>query len=438
LRFKISLMKSKLLSALLVIAVYFLVDFLFFKLEFSVGEKPLFIGLSFIFRMILLFILFEIFLYKKVYDFKSGKLKVFFFCAFPLLISILLAERLQVIDKYYHFSKTLPLRAGKNLFQFNETLAHKTTPGAKGSYIYYITEGGVNIKDSVPVFIDANGFRTVPDSCKLKSDTLDLYLGCSFTFGDFLDARFGYPYVTSKLLGHNYFNAGVSAYGIGQMKILGDRLLEKNKFKYVFIQLSPWLVQRAMQLNGPMSNGYRPFPYFSDGGEGFKLNFPAFTTSMYKTKNLRDNEASYFEKLKFILTDGRKTEINEYTSFEIAKLKISMGLLPKPTERKAELEKYFYSYTIDLCKKHHAIPVLVKIGYPDADCKDLLAFLKDKALIIDTDTSLNSMIKETGKEYKNLFSVYHVAGKDTFRYDNHPNKLANELFALKIYKELRK
>ena len=321
-------MKKKIFSVLLILAGFFLIDYLFFKLTFAFGEKPVFSVLLFFFRCFLLFLFFEILLYKKFFDFKSGKVKIAFCVLGPLLISILISERLQTIDGFYHSSKTLSLRAS-GLWQFDSALAHKAIPNAKGDYVYYI-EDSVNgtIKGGVPVIFDSNGFRVVPDSLKLKSDTTDLYLGCSFTFGDFLDARFGYPYVTSKLLGHNYINAGASAYGLGQMYQLAERLVKKDRFKYVFIQLSPWLSSRAMDLSGPTLYGYRPFPYFSDEGTGFKLNLPSFSTSMYLSNNLRETPPTYFEKLKFVLNEGRKTEINEYTSFKLAKLKVALSIMP--------------------------------------------------------------------------------------------------------------
>lgn len=431
-------MKRKLFSVLLIVAIFFLIDYLFFKLTFAFGAKPLFSVLLFFFRFLLLFIFFEIFLYKKVYDFKSGKVKIAFCTLVPLLISILITERLQTIDGYYRYAKTLSLTAA-GLWQPDDSLAHKAVPGAKGNYVYYIEDSAKGrIKGGVEVLFDANGFRVVPDSLKIKSDTTDLYLGCSFTFGDFLDGRFGYPYITSKLLGHNYINAGASGYGIGQMFQLANRLIKKDRFKYVFIQLSPWLTQRAMDLSGPSYYSYRPYPYFSDEGAGFKLNFPLFSTSMYSSSNVRETEPTYYEKLKFVLKDGRRTEINDYTAFKLAKLKMSLSILPAPTTRRAELEKYFYDYVIDLCKKNNVTPVLIKLQYPDADSKEIVSYLKDKAQIIDLDIDLNKKVEETGKDYKKLFSVYHISGKDTIIYDNHPNKLANELFSNRIYNDLKK
>lgn len=389
---------------------------------------------AFLINSFLLFLLLENLIYNKFFNLQSSNFRIIIFTIIPLVISMHITHRVQAIDKSYFYSTNSPKTNSGGLWQFDSLLGHKAVPDSTGSYEYYIGDG---IKGRVPVTFDSSGYRSVPDSLELRYDTLDLYLGCSLTFGDYIEAQNGYPYLTSKLLEHSHINAGASAYGFGQMIQIVESLVKKHQFKYVFIQLSPWLSDRAMRLTGPTFYGYRPFPYFSDDGIGFKLNPPAFSTLMYSKKNWRGKQ-SYFEKIRFRLTDGSKIEIIDYYSYQYSKLKTILGFIPKPTKRKADLEKFFYDYVIDICKKNNSIPIILKLRYPSAKCSDLLKYLRAKTQIIDLDYDLEKKVDETGLNYQELFSIYHTNGDDSILIDKHPNNFANELFSRRIYNDLKK
>jgi hypothetical protein len=427
-------MKNKIYFSIIMIAMFVTFDYLLYLVNVNFGYKVRLSKLLFLINSLLIFLFIENLLYNFLYNFKSAKLKIAVFIIFPLLLSIHIAERVLAINIYYFESKIITTKSSPKLWKLDPLLAHKGIPYNKGTYDYFI---GDSIKGSVPVFFDEKGFRTVPDSLKIKSDTTDLYLGCSFTFGEYLLAEDTYPYKTSKLLNHSYFNTAISAYGIAQMKLLADSLLPKNKFKYVFIQLSPWLTDRAMSIDGITSYGYRPFPYFSDQGNNFVLNKLAYKGDIYRTKLWRNTPYSYGEKFAFTISDGIEIEIIDYYAYKLAEIQVKLGIKPKPTKKKKELEKYFYNYAIDKCKQCKAIPILVKMKYPTGDCLELLDYLGEKALIIDLDSDLDSKVKETGKEFYNLFGIYHVHGTDSILFDHHPNKYANELFSNRIYSELK-
>lgn len=312
--------------------------------------------------------------------------------------------------------------------------AHRGIPNAKGSYNYYI---GDSIKGSIEVTFDGQGFRTVPDPLKIVSDTTNLFLGCSFTFGDYILAQEGYPYKTSALLGHHFINAGASAYGIAQMKILLDSLLSNRKFHYVFVQLSPWHAERAMKLNGPSFYGYRPYPYFSEQNGAFVLNKPAYKTHLYNNMDWRISEYSYREKLSFMISDGWQIEMMDFLAYNLARIKMRLGVIPAPTKNRDALKRYFYSYTIMECHKFNAIPVFLKLAYPEVDSRDEVAYLAEKYPVIDLDEALNAEVAKTGKTYDELFHIYHKKGDTKLYYDVHLNGYANEIIAKKIFAELR-
>ncbi len=428
-------MKRKVIQILFLLSFLFFTDYSFYHLKVHFGSGWIIYVIDYLLKSILIFILFESILYKTLFDFKSNKYSLSFLIVIPLLASLHISHRLIAIDKLYFLSKNITLKSSDNLWRFDKLLGHRAVPNSKGAYLYYI---GDTIKGEVPVLFDSLGYRTVNHSLKIISDNTDLYLGCSFTFGDYVEAQNTYPFLTSKMLSHNYLNAGASAYGIAQMYQIAKMLIPKNKFTYVFIQLSPWLSERGMQLNGPTYYGYRPCPYFSQNKNTFYWNPPAYETIYFEASknNWRETKSSYFEKIKFLFTDGYKTELIDYYSCQLAKLKVKIGLIPKPTKNKKSLELYFYDELIEMCHKHSVIPVVLKLRYENNECNELVNHLSKKSVVIDLDYSLDSLANKTGIPFQNLFGIYHVQRNDSIWYDGHPNKLAHKLYSEKIYKLL--
>jgi hypothetical protein len=425
-------MGKKVFSTLVIIITFIVFDYIYFNFNVYFGNIYFFSILYFVLCTVLIFLLLEIILYNKLFNLKSGKFRIIILTLIPLIISMLLADRLLVINNYYFYSKKYTV-IDKNLWKFDKLLGWRSIPNSTGSHNFYL---GDSIKGSTPVIFDSIGFRTVPDSLKLRNSTLDLYVGCSFTFGNQIKAQYSFSYLTSKLLNHNYINAGASGYGLGQMIQLVESLTKRYHFKYVFIQLSPWLAERAMVLNGPTEQGYRPCPYFSDYEKRFKLNPPAYSTLRYKFRNWRESKPSYIERIEFIFSDGIKTKIHDFYNYQFARLKTKIGILPKPTNRNNDLEKYFYDYTINICKKNNAIPIILKMGYPwptPNQCIELLEYLKTKAEIIDLDFDLEKKVNELGNRNKTLVYVYTKYRNSIIVYDKHPNEFVNKLYSERIY-----
>jgi len=192
-----------------------------------------------------------------------------------------------------------------------------------------------------------------------------------------------------------------------------------------------------MELNGPTRFGYRPFPYYSGNDASFRLNLPAYKTRMYSLRNWRKTPRSYPEKLLFSITDGFKIEIHDYYAYKIAELKVRLGIIPKPTGNKTALEIFFYDHMIDLCLENKAVPVILKLMYPDNECAPLVAHLRTRAKVIDLDSALQSVATNAGKKYGKLFRIRHVSGHDTIVFDSHPNKFAHSIIANTIYNALK-
>ena len=409
-------------------------DYAIYKASFAFGEQTWLYITDFLIKSILVFLLIIGFLYRRAFDLKSRKIITVTIITLVMAISMAIADRLVALDRFYYYSKTLTKNTTGKIWQFDKKLSYKGIPNSHGIYNYYI---GDSIEGGVPLYFDSLGFRTVPDSIRLVSDTTDLFLGCSFTFGDYVEAQNTYAYLTAKQLGHQYINGAILGYGAGQMIQIADSLLRYKSFKNVFIQLSDWIVPRAMSLNGPTRFGYRPFPYFAGEGERFNLVLPAYTTRMYSIKNWRKSTRSYFEKLHFCLTDGTKIEFHDYFAYQFARLKKCLRIIPDPVKDKTRLEYYFYHYMIDLCNKYSARPVILKLRYPDADCRVLVYQLRQKATVIDLDSALQSIILKTGLNYSQLYRIRHYCGNDSIPFDRQPNKFAHAIFANTIYHALK-
>jgi hypothetical protein len=426
--------KRGLRSFLVLAVILVLFDLVVYWVLFAFGEHNWLYILDFLVKTFILFVLIIGWLYRSAFDLQSRKIIIVAAISLVMAISMAIADRMVALDRFYFYAKTLTKNTSGQIWQFDKKLSYKGIPNSHGIYKYYI---GDSIEGGIPLYFDSLGFRTVPDSIRLASDTTDLFLGCSFTFGDYVEAQNTYSYLAAKQLGHQYINGAILGYGAGQMIQITDSLLRNRRFKYVFIQLSEWIVPRAMSLNGPTRFGYRPFPYFYNQGDTFDLALPAYTTRMYSMKNWRKTPRSYPEKILFCLTDGAKIEIHDYYAYLLARIKLGLRMIPAPATDKTRLEKAFFNTMADLCTQHGARPVFLKLHYPDTACRELVAQLKQKATVIDLDSALQRVVLKTGLTYNQLFRIRHYCGNDSIPFDRHPNKFAHAIFANTISQALK-
>jgi len=147
------------------------------------------------------------------------------------------------------------IRIDDRLHYIDGNQTWRGVPHAKGHEYYRI---GDSLGGRVEVAYDSLGHRTVPVSLQVTSDTVDLFLGYSFTFAHNLKAEKGYAHLVSRSLPHRLMNAAVSGFGRVQMRFRMDALLAMHSSRYVFIHLSPWLASRSMNISGHFANGFFP------------------------------------------------------------------------------------------------------------------------------------------------------------------------------------
>jgi hypothetical protein len=419
-------LRQRLLTILFLLAVIVGFDWLMEATGFLKGNSRIRGALAFLGYTLLLFLTAVNATYRLLFDFRSGMAKITAILVTFLVLSMFLADRMLAVSRLWNYAVDIKRRTDPFLFQDDPHLGYRAVPNAKGNYEYFI---GDSIHQKVPVIFDSQGLRvaTLPPP---PGDSLDLYLGCSFTFGDYITAEQSYPYKTSKRLGHSPVNAALSGYGLAQMKRLADTIIPRGRFRYVFIQLSYWLTDRAVTPNRTTLYGYKAVPYFSKGQAGFELNDPVYKSSFRKkAREWHEGERTYARKLLFSATDGFTIEFVDYTRYLVAKAGMRLGVVPRPAKDMRALEKEFYDHVIGLARKNGSIPVIVKISYSDDLSPSLLEHLKGQALLADVDKAAADSCRISGTTFREKYQLHHPHPAGPIHFDNHPNPVMTDLIS---------
>jgi hypothetical protein len=417
----------------IIVFLFIILDYLTYLIKIKLNLHTSIFGIDYVIKVLLLFILTQQYFYSNFYNFKSSILKIIIFLILPLILIMHISHRIISIEKYYYYAKNLPKQNTGDIWKFDPQLSHRAIPNARGAYLYYL---GDSISGSVPVYTDSLGFRNVAPQNRILSDTVNLFLGCSFTFGDYMEAESTFPYLISKSLNHAYINAGGSGYGFAQMYQLAHELIPENKFKYVFIQASPWLSYRAMGINGQTFYGYKPYPYFSEDQDSFILQPLAYSSYQDSKRNWRNTPYSYTERIRAIMSDGIRLQGSDYYKSHFASLKAALGIIPRPTKNRKGLELYFYRKIIDLCKNHGATPVIYKFMYQEEQGDALIDYCSHFSQVVNVDLRLSKVKNDT--PFDVIYGIYHkFPNGDSIFIDGHPNKMAHKIIADEIINVLK-
>ncbi len=436
--------KARQLSALMIVISLF--DYLFYRFNLSDTRNDYAIS-NMAYHLVMLIMFFFLFLtlfYNSFFTLKSNLWVIIPTLFLSLVLSVFMSGRLKILMLAYEkeFAKRVHTTVDAHLHRFDDRRLWRGNPHTTGFYHYNL---GDTLFGKVEVFYDSLGHKTVPDSLRMNTDTLDMIIGCSFSYGYFLKGEEGYPYLVTKALNHRFMNASMGGYGLAQMQMRLDSLLPIHKFKYVFIQISPWLASRSMSLRGEYAIGYPSVHYFARSGSGIKLMPQAYESPNYQTiadyKKLADWHTfgrKYLERMRFFLTEGLELYVKGYLELQYAHLKIFLGFLPAPIEDKYSLETAFYDKAISDVRKSGAIPILVKLYWDDGGFEPLRQHLEGKALIVDCDRRLDSVSKSLGISKHLLYGIYVEKQGKKLYFDDHPNPFANRLIADEIHARIPK
>ena len=358
-----------------------------------------------------------------------------------------------ILGMSYSFSRQIGrlydyYKAGSNLqgrvFEANAELGHHGIANGRGFHSYTID----TTRKQIPIFLDNLGFRTAAPEYALKSDSSLLFLGCSFTWGDFCPAEKTYSYRVAQGLHAQYINAGTSAYGLAQMLLLARAYIPKQKPKIVFVQYSPWLADRARFTFYPSAFGIMPFPFIYRTTKGFAVHRPFFASSLYQPESahFKQTARSFLDKFAFFWQVGLPVVVLDYFKRKWAFWQMNLGIEPHAESDNQAIERYVYEEIAQICQENQAQLVIVNLGgfgYDEARFEnhyDHARFLKTVAnknlTFVDADSALRAGLK-TPKEY-DKYLLWDKTGKDSVLFDNHPNANTHRLIAEQILLKLNK
>lgn len=183
------------------------------------------------------------------------------------------------------------------LYRSDNKLGYALYPNAHGHFVW-------SYGDSVPVDTDEHAFRiaeNITPTAKAKKKAL--FLGDSFTFGEQLLADSTFPNLIGDKLSLTVENASVSGYGYVQMVQLAERYIEELDPDVVFVQVSPWLAQRAVDPYMPAPYFKVPVPYWDKNGNTVDPYFQNPVLQMSQTTLLdpfRTSEVSMVDRASFV------------------------------------------------------------------------------------------------------------------------------------------
>ena len=383
--------------------------------------------------------------YKKYWDgttFKKILPGVSF--AFIFVLSFLLIKEIytsfRAVDKLYvYYKKNIGIVG--DVFTADDTLGHRGIPNGSGRSVFPLDSGQI----SVPIKLDNEGFRIPENSQFADSDTLMMFLGCSFTWGDYSLAEQNYSSQAVKDLQYKPLNCGTDAYGLAQMLILAERKIPQHRPKVLCVQYSPWLADRARFMFFPSAHGVMPFPFVTENDKKeLYIHEPFFRSALYNPdyKYYKTSPTSFSDKCSFFFKVGFPVAILDAWKQSVAKWKMTLGILPKAESDNQKIEKYVYEKIYLLCKQNGVKMVVLNIGgfgYSDEqrmtnhyDRKKFVETMSSELVknvtFIDADSVLRAGI-HTGENYSKYVQWAKINQKDSTLYDNHPNPMAHKIIA---------
>lgn len=381
------------------------------------------------FKVFLLLIWFLGIIYSKRL-FQSSKLyKIFFLLSLPFLMY---AWNLKLrVMPLYNLAKERGDKVGKVYINDN-VFGYTHAPFSTG--YRQLGEGDIIIHH------DAEGFRIPVNFVHSKKKPSFLVLGCSVSYGDACRAEKTFPYLLSKSMNGDYFNASVSGYGLSQMVLKAEKYINEKHPDYVIVQYSPWLADRSKTYYQNFLGGKFPIPYFSKKG----LEMPVFSPKGLKMPlaDFKNTPNNTWDFSKFYL---KVTPILAYQDINsmITRIKSVLGIIPKPLNDNEKIEEYGYDRIYQACKRNHARMILWTSGTGFSFPTKLppTKLITNKEIIKVYIDSLFMRLHPTGNfnAYQHFYGHWYVpkGSKDSVFADGHPNDNAHKLISDEILKNIK-
>ncbi|MFA5031608.1 MAG: hypothetical protein WC614_01180 [bacterium] len=282
---------------------------------------------------------------------------------------------------------------------------------------------------------DKDGFR-IPFS---NNDTtikrpLFLFLGCSFTFGAACLAEESFPYLVSEATKGYSMNAGVCAGGLAQMFLLSEEFIPRYKPDFVVVQYSPWLAQRAINMEAPTYLTKIPVPYISKTKDGKNVisrkvfDFRDFDVKVEcKVDKFKRTKRSITDYTHFLFEIGIPLYLHNSYYIVMATTKKILGEIPMPNKDIKEVEQFVYNGIHEVCRQNNSKMIILNLGdiqYTENSHK--LIFPDSNIVFAEADSLLLYRLKSPN-DYDKEYKHWCFNGHDSVMTDEHPNQKAHKI-----------
>jgi len=381
------------------------------------------------------------FLFSLVYPYVKGKVKVKrawmgqVLLVFGLILWGMLSYQKSKIDLLYYSLKTPSRGWYQQPHMSDPQLGFAPRPGAQGYHTF---------PDStfLAMRYDEGGFRVPvePMPTGAADSALILFLGCSFTYGDAVAAENTFAHLVADSLNFRYHNAGVCSWGLSQMYLRGQELIQELKPDYVVVQYSPWLVERGISHLAPSNSILVPSPYITNVENEVSISAPLFKAYSFDLPlgKYKTTPNSITDYLKFAFRIGWPLQLySDYHRYRIA-LGRKVGALPPSLKDKEAVERAVYSSLIETIKAEGGQPILLGISQSEnTEALEAMGEQLNLNRVANADARLWEVLPDDSRDtYAEAYFHWKILDGERVVVDRHPNKNAHQLIAETIIEQI--
>lgn len=247
-------------------------------------------------------------------------------------------------------------------FRYHKTIGFELTPSFSGmlenSAFFLKTH---NLGYRIPKFADQESFE--PGGI--------LSVGCSFTFGDGVEAEETFSYLTAARLNLPSYNYGVCSYSyagvILQLEDLRQRgILEKLKPSIVILGSGNWLIDRSLRPFYPTADLQFAYAYIEEKDNCLQILQP---NDFYSTKHLYRLIDNYFNgspTRKVKLTLERYLRLISISP-RVSKANLDNRNFKKPRVSSRELYDFVIGKITGILREYDPTIVILRMPYGDEE-----------------------------------------------------------------------
>lgn len=364
--------------------------------------------------------------------------KIFFSVILLLCLMIVaIVYGVSVAVRFWPYQSQLIGPVGK-LYETDPELGFRPAAHAQGKM--RLPDGSL-----VETYHDGAGHRTAPGLQQQLSGEKHpriLFIGDSFTYGDFTRHEHTFAYRVAEKLGGEAINGGVNGYGLAQMELMARKLIPEYKPDYVVVQYSPWLVARAMSEFGPSYLPIHiPVPYFRDavhGSERLEIARPPYL--LMTVEGLPDRlllSSRFVDKLHlyffYVIPNFAYDDVN----FLWFRLKQLFGIRAPASDDAAGIVKTTYADISELAKANGG-EMLILVLSSDAGALDVPGRFFPPGVhgVNGQRALLQKLSSQDNAEYVKKY--WRWGGKPAQPMDAHPNEWGHEVIADAVAERIRR